>query len=52
LGLSGVLGKLAPTVLRSELVKAWILMVLALMLPAAAMAEEAKEGAPKVAISA
>jgi len=31
-------------------VKAWILMVLALMLPAAAMAEEAKdgEGAPKV----
>ena len=29
--------------------KAWILMVLALLLPAAAMAEEAKEGAPKVA---
>ncbi|BDM20404.1 MULTISPECIES: flagellar basal body-associated protein FliL [unclassified Pseudomonas] len=28
--------------------KAWILMVLALMLPAAAMAEEAKEGEPKV----
>ena len=28
--------------------KAWILMVLALMLPMAAMAEEAKEGAPKV----
>ncbi|MFJ4432832.1 flagellar basal body-associated protein FliL [Pseudomonas sp. NPDC089395] len=28
--------------------KAWMLMVLALMLPAAAMAEEAKEGAPKV----
>jgi len=49
LGLSGVLGKLAPTVLRSEFVKAWILMVLALLLPAAAMAEEAKEGAPKVA---
>jgi flagellar FliL protein len=48
LGLSGVLGKLAPIVLRSEFVKAWILMVLALMLPAAAMAEEAKEGAPKV----
>jgi flagellar FliL protein len=47
--LSGVLGKLAPTVLRSEFVKAWILMVLALLLPAAAMAEEAKEGAPKVA---
>jgi len=44
-----VLGKLAPTVLRSEFVKAWILMVLALLLPAAAMAEEAKEGAPKVA---
>jgi flagellar FliL protein len=49
LGLSGVLGKLAPTVLRSEFVKAWILMVLALLLPAAAMAEEAKEGVPKVA---
>ena len=47
--MSGVLGKLAPTVLRSEFVKAWILMVLALLLPAAAMAEEAKEGAPKVA---
>jgi flagellar FliL protein len=47
--LSGVLGKLAPTVLRSEFVKAWILMVLALLLPAAAMAEEAKEGVPKVA---
>lgn len=29
--------------------KAWILMVLALLLPAAAMGEEAKEGAPKVA---
>ncbi|MBC3481640.1 flagellar basal body-associated FliL family protein [Pseudomonas sp. SWRI77] len=29
--------------------KAWILMVLALMLPVAAMAEEAKEGQPKVA---
>jgi flagellar FliL protein len=29
-------------------VKAWILMVLALMLPIAAMAEEAKEGEPKV----
>jgi flagellar protein FliL len=29
-------------------VKAWILMVLALMLPTAAMAEEAKEGEPKV----
>jgi len=29
-------------------VKAWILMVLALMLPMAAMAEEAKEGEPKV----
>ena len=29
--------------------KAWILMVLALMLPVAAVAEEAKEGAPKVA---
>ena len=29
--------------------KAWILMVLALLLPAAAMAEEAKEGVPKVA---
>ncbi|MDD0973525.1 flagellar basal body-associated protein FliL [Pseudomonas fontis] len=28
--------------------KAWILMVLALMLPVAAMAEEAKEGEPKV----
>ncbi|MBM3104952.1 MAG: flagellar basal body-associated protein FliL [Pseudomonas sp.] len=28
--------------------KAWILMVLALMLPIAAMAEEAKEGEPKV----
>ena len=28
--------------------KAWILMVLALMLPAAVMAEEAKEGEPKV----
>ncbi|CAM3623912.1 flagellar basal body-associated protein FliL [Pseudomonas wadenswilerensis] len=28
--------------------KAWILMVLALMLPMAAMAEEAKEGEPKV----
>ena len=28
--------------------KAWILMVLALMLPAAAMAEEAKDGPPKV----
>lgn len=28
--------------------KAWILMVLALMLPAVAMAEEAKEGEPKV----
>ncbi|MBM3110822.1 flagellar basal body-associated protein FliL [Pseudomonas sp. P66] len=28
--------------------KAWILMVLALMLPTAAMAEEAKEGEPKV----
>ena len=28
--------------------KAWILMVLALMLPAAAMAEEAKAGEPKV----
>ena len=47
--MSGVLGKLAPTVLRSEFVKAWILMVLALLLPAAAMAEEAKEGVPKVA---
>ena len=46
--MSGALGKLAPIVLRSEFVKAWILMVLALMLPAAAMAEEAKEGAPKV----
>jgi flagellar FliL protein len=44
-----MLGKLAPTVSRSEFVKAWILMVLALMLPAAAMAEEAKEGEPKVA---
>jgi len=44
-----MLGKLAPIVLRSEFVKAWILMVLALMLPAAAMAEEAKEGEPKVA---
>ena len=44
-----MLGKLAPTVLRSEFVKAWILMLLALLLPAAAMAEEAKEGAPKVA---
>jgi len=43
-----MLGKLAPTVSRSEFVKAWILMVLALMLPAAAMAEEAKEGEPKV----
>jgi len=44
-----MLGKLAPTVFRSEFVKAWILMVLALLLPAAAMAEEAKEeGAPKV----
>jgi len=30
-------------------VKAWILMVMALMLPMAAMAEEAAEGAPKVA---
>jgi len=30
-------------------VKAWILMVLALMLPVAAMAEEAKEGQSKVA---
>jgi len=29
-------------------VKAWILMVLALMLPMAATAEEAKEGVPKV----
>ena len=29
--------------------KAWILMVMALMLPMAAMAEEAAEGAPKVA---
>jgi len=29
-------------------VKAWILMVLALALPMAAMAEEAKEGEPKV----
>jgi len=29
-------------------VKAWILMVLALMLPMAAIAEEAKEGEPKV----
>jgi len=29
-------------------VKAWILMVLALMLPMAAQAEEAKEGEPKV----
>jgi len=29
-------------------VKAWILMVLALTLPMAAMAEEAKEGEPKV----
>jgi flagellar FliL protein len=48
LGFSGVLGKLAPIVLRSKFVKAWILMVLALMLPAAAMAEEASEGAPKV----
>ena len=47
--MSGVLGKLAPTVLRSEFVKAWILIVLALLLPAAAMAEEAKEGALKVA---
>jgi flagellar FliL protein len=47
--LAGALGKLAPTVLRSEFVKAWILMVLALMLPAAAMAEEAKDGEPKVA---
>lgn len=28
--------------------KAWILMVLALMLPMAAQAEEAKEGEPKV----
>ncbi|MCW2269128.1 Flagellar basal body-associated protein FliL [compost metagenome] len=28
--------------------KAWILMVLALMLPMVAMAEEAKEGVPKV----
>ncbi|MGH8438116.1 MAG: flagellar basal body-associated protein FliL [Pseudomonas sp.] len=28
--------------------KAWILMVMALMLPTAAMAEEAKEGEPKV----
>ena len=45
----GALGKLAATVLRSEFVKAWILMVLALVLPAAALAEEAKEGAPKVA---
>ena len=44
-----MLGKLAPTVLRSEFLKAWILMVLALLLPAAAMGEEAKEGAPKVA---
>jgi flagellar FliL protein len=34
--------------MRSEFVKAWILMVLALMLPMAAMAEEAKEGEPKV----
>jgi len=48
LGLSGVLGKLAPIVLRSEFVKAWILMLLALMLPAAAMAEEAKDGGQKV----
>ncbi|HEK1686584.1 TPA: flagellar basal body-associated protein FliL [Pseudomonas putida] len=29
--------------------KAWILMVLAVMLPVAAMAEESKEGQPKVA---
>jgi len=43
-----MLGKLAPTVSRSEFVKAWILMVLALMLPAVAMAEEAKEGETKV----
>jgi len=46
--LAGALGKLAATVLRSEFVKAWILMVLALMLPVVAMAEE-KEGEPKVA---
>ena len=38
--MSGVLGKLAPTVSRSEFVKAWIVMLVALMLPAAAMAEE------------
>jgi len=49
LGLSDVLVKLAPIVLRSEFVKAWILMVLALMLPAVAAAEEGKEGEPKVA---
>jgi len=46
--LDDVLGKLAPTVLRSEFVKAWILMVLALLLPAAALAEDAKDGQPKV----
>ena len=51
MGLGDALGRLAPVGVRGDLGKAGIVMVLALMRPVAAMAEEGKEGEPKVAYS-